>query len=322
MQEYNDFVSTSDSLSVSEPKQLAFPPNSVELPLNASERLLINIGHYDAYYDGISDVAVSFVNDKDEVLVESTTLEPVDKDGDGLYSFLIDGSALEDTGTFKAKWTWQAQRKTRTYSRRSSVNYYAYFEAPSFYVLSESEKLLVRAVMNRFSDLYDNTLGQSKFNFYEQFQSAFGIERVSQMLQFALNLINAAMTPATNYVVGSVNGKKFPTQYFSVLELGTYIELLRHAIRSYVEQPAIVGSTDVPYADRRDYMQRWAAVLDETKASYNTLVASMRRNHLNLGGSSILVSGGIYGDISVSAYNVLQRGMMRNAYVPVTSINI
>lgn len=305
-----------------EPKTLALPENSFELPLNATEKLMINIGNYDKYHEGVTNVNVKFYDNEGILIEESTEDNPVDNDGVGLYSFIIDGSYLSEPGTFKAVWTWDAQRKTKNFSRTYEVNYFAYFESPTYYSLSDEERDIVRSVSSRFADLYDNTLGRSRFNFFEQYQSTFGIERVAQMMEFACRVINNYMTPTTSYVIGDSTGPNFPRKWYSVLEVATYIELLRHAIRSYVEQPNVSGSTDIPYADRRDYVQRWGTVLEETKGSFTAQLASMKRDHMNLGGVSALVSGGIYGTISTSAVNSLERGRLQNSYVPVVATYI
>lgn len=314
MTQFNDFVSIDEEANASEPKGLVFPPNAIELPLHATERLMVDIGSYDKYSKGISNVSVHFRGSDGAVLLSSDENNPVVHDADGLYSFEVDGSLI-NRGTYSALWSWTLQKNVKQYNRTASTFYYSYFESPTYYKLSEQEKLIVRSVMARFADLYDNTLGQSKFSFYENYQSTYGVERVAEMMRFACNAINAEMTPATRYVVGP-GGRKFPEKWYAVLEVATYVELLRHAVRSYVEQPAIAGGTDVPYADRRDYLQRWASILEETKAGLNAQIAAMRRDHLNLGGMSSLVSGGIYGNLYLGSAYAMEQGRMRSAYTP------
>lgn len=305
-----------------EPKAQALPVPRYELPLNATEKIMINIGNYDKYHDGVSNVEVKFYDENNNLIEQSSHEDPVVRDDLGLYSFLIDGSHLSEPGIFKAVWTWDAQRKSKTFKRTYEVNYFAYFDSPTYYGMSDEQRDIVRSVSARFSDLFDNTLGQSRFNFFEQYQSTFGVERIAQMMVFASGVINNQMVPATSYVVGNTTGRQFPRKWYSVLETATYIELLRHAVRSYVEQPNISGGSDIPYADRRDYIQRWGTVLEETKSSFAAQLSAMKRDHLHLGATSALVSGGLYASISVSATNSMERGRMQNAYVPVVAANL
>lgn len=311
---FEDVTVLKETVTGEEPKAFAIPKNAFELPLNATERLMVDLGSYDKYAKSIDNVSLVFKNGDGDVIIESSEEDPVEYDADGLYSFEIDGSLITK-GTYTAEWKWSLKKNVNSYSRKAVTNYYSYFESPSYYALNDSERLIVRSVMARFADLYDNTLGQSKFNFYENYQSTYGVERIAQMMQFACQNINVSMTPATNYGVGKQK-PAFPQKWYSVLETATYVELLRHAVRSYVEQPAIAGGTDVPYADRRDYLQRWASVLEETKSSLSAQIAAMRRDHLNLGGMSTLVSGGIFGKAYLGASYVMENGRMRSAYVP------
>lgn len=314
MTTFSDFAAIDGHNPFIDPKELVIPPNGIELPLFATEKLMVDLGSFDKYADNIDNVSVKFKSSEGDILVESSDSQPVQNDGKALYSFLIDGSLI-NKGSYTADWQWRINRGNNSFNRRATTEYYAFFQSPTYYWLTDGEKLIARAVMARFSDLFDNTLGQSKFNFYENYQSSYGIERIAQMMNIACRSINVEMTPATSYNVGG-QGNNFPERWYSVLEVATYVELLRHAVRSYVEQPAIAGSTDIPYADRRDYLQRWASVLEETKAGLRAQIAAMRRGHLNLGGVSSIVSGGIYGNYT-GAVQALEQGRMRSAYNPV-----
>lgn len=301
-------------------------PRHYELPMGATEKLRINLGSKDAYSKEIKDVIVSFYkvdSGIDTLLVSSDLADSSDlsKDGEGLYSFIVDGELTEDGGEYRADWSWKSRRGESFRPRRASLWYTAQDEAPDYYTLSDDYRTIALSVANRFSDLFDNSLGDGAFNFYEQYQSSYGLNRIAQMMGFAVGFINTKMVPNTRYTLTG-QGVRFPMEWASVLELGTYIEVLRHAVRTYVEQPSIIGGVDVPYADRRDYMQRWSTVLDETQRSFTDQIASMRRAHLNLGGTSTLVSGGIFGNIGAMATNIVYRGQMKMAYAPAGTINI
>jgi hypothetical protein len=77
-----------------------------------------------------------------------------------------------------------------------------------------------------------------------------------------------------------------PDRY--VIALGTELAIIRHLMRSYVEQPAPQGA-NIVYQDRRDYLQRWQQIYQLEKAEWDRVVALWKRQFLNLGKSSLLV---------------------------------
>ena len=80
-------------------------PRHYELPMGATEKLRINLGSKDAYSKEIKDVIVSFYkvdSGVDTLLVSSDLADSSDlsKDGEGLYSFIVDGELTEDGGEY------------------------------------------------------------------------------------------------------------------------------------------------------------------------------------------------------------------------------
>lgn len=67
------------------------------------------------------------------------------------------------------------------------------------------------------------------------------------------------------------------------------VQLIRHLIRSYVEQPNPVGA-QIAWHDRRDYLQRWQSVLQIEMEQYKRLLALYKRRYLGLGATVGLVS--------------------------------
>jgi hypothetical protein len=68
----------------------------------------------------------------------------------------------------------------------------------------------------------------------------------------------------------------------------TLIAVIRHLMRSYVEQPAPQGA-NVVWQDRRDYLQRWQTILQVEWEFFEKLVAAFKRGFFNYGATSLLV---------------------------------
>lgn len=195
---------------------------------------------------------------------------------------------------------------------------------PTYESLNDSEKLVVEQVNWLFDDLFDSTEGGTFLA--ENYQSHFNYERVAQLATRALQKINITAQPLTRYVFGGTGsgGSRLPTKYHGVLISATYLEVLRHLIRSYVEIPEF-RNMSTTYTDRRDYMQRWRAVLDEERQELDNAVTLMKREHLNLGGGALLVSGGMYGSSGRTAFypglfNSLTRGSRLYPVAPLITI--
>lgn len=74
-----------------------------------------------------------------------------------------------------------------------------------------------------------------------------------------------------------------------LLTQGMVIQIIRHLMRSYVEQPNPVGA-QIAWHDRRDYLQRWREVLAEEKEQYKRMLALYKREYMGLGATRTLVS--------------------------------
>lgn len=68
----------------------------------------------------------------------------------------------------------------------------------------------------------------------------------------------------------------------------TLIAVIKHLIRSYVEQPDVRGA-NVVFEDRRDYLQRWQSVLQMEEESFRRLLALWKRRFYGFGKSALLV---------------------------------
>ena len=85
------------------------------------------------------------------------------------------------------------------------------------------------------------------------------------------------------------SGDIYVTSELPLLAQGVFLCVVRHLMRSYVEQPNPVGA-QIAWHDRRDYLQRWQSVYTIEDAHYKRTVALFKRRFLGLGHSRVLVS--------------------------------
>ncbi len=210
----------------------------------------------------------------------------------GVYSFVLDPTVTALLSQITIGWEYVIDGITYQY-----WDYYQILDyMPIYESLNEGEKGVVRIVSAMFEDLYDSVEGGPHLK--EQFQSHFGAETIARCMELAMSRINTTSQPYTSYNVGFGTGPRFPSDKYSILIMGTYLEVVRHLIRSYVEMPDMKGSADVAYMDRSQYMARWTNVLEMEKDDYKLAVVSFKRSLLGLGGGSLIVAGGIYGNIN------------------------
>lgn len=224
----------------------------------------------------------------------------------GIYSFVLPEAAVSQPAEIAVVWNYTASGVAQTYTDYIIVLEYM----PTYDALSDGEQSVVQQVNWQFGDLYDSVNGGP--HLIEEFQTHFGYERIAQIAHLALNKINFTRYPITTFSIGASTSTTsslspnsplatsgtmagpFPPSWYGVLQEGTYIETLKHLIRSYVEQPQISGAT-ITYTDRRDYVQRWSSVLAAEEEDYKNMLIYFKRALLPLDASALAVAGGIYG---------------------------
>jgi hypothetical protein len=163
--------------------------------------------------------------------------------------------------------------------------------APAYDALSPGFKALIEAVWVKFADLYDSPLGGPHLQVY--MQSHFGRNRLAQLLRSALGRLNALSQPHYTYGLD----REFPFDLWGgLLEEALYVEVLKHLVRTYTEQPEVILGTSVSRLDRRDYQQRWMSVLALETEELKEMLDNFRMAHMGLGRVSVLVAGGAYGN--------------------------
>jgi hypothetical protein len=177
-----------------------------------------------------------------------------------------------------------------------AFNYTDYFEIvdpmPLYDNLPTDQRFVIEQTNWMIGDLYDSTNGGP--HLVEEFQTKFNYERLAQLLYIACQRLNYESIPLTNFAVGDQVGTPFPVMWHGILQYAHFIEVLKHIVRTYTEQPQLSG-VDVAYTNRRDYFDRWNTVLKSEMENYQHAVRMFKRKQLHLGSGSYIVSGGIFG---------------------------
>lgn len=221
------------------------------------------------------------------------TPDPV-RDDVGKFSIDIGPAYTGQRGTLSAEWSYQVDGTPFVFTDDMQV----LEQMPNYEALSESTKLMVEQASWFFADLFDSSTGGPWLQ--ENFQTHFTYDRMAFLLRMAAMKFNVIGYPVTQYGV-SAGDKAIPANYTDLILWGTKLEAIRHLMTSYVEIPDF-RNIATTYTDRRDYMARWQAILEEEKPEYQKAVKMAKRSLLSLGRGSLLVSGGIYGGTARSMY--------------------
>jgi hypothetical protein len=156
------------------------------------------------------------------------------------------------------------------------------------------QDFLERQVWVRFADLFDSAGGGPNLQSY--FQAHWSRGRMAQLMGVALGKLNGMAQPWSSYTLDGQNGPEFPLQFWGgLLASMTYVEAIKHLIRSYTEQPQFMGP-GIARQDRRDYAQRWREVLEDEQAEVRSQLDVFKIRHIMTGSPRVLVSGGTYGN--------------------------
>lgn len=223
----------------------------------------------------------------------------------GQFYFDIGPQYTGNRGILTAQWSYTVNGDPFTY-----LDYLQILDQmPLYEQLSPEDRLLVEQVSWMFGDLFDSTEGGP--HLIEEYQTHFDYERITELANVAVTRFNYIGFPATDLSFGTSTSAS-GGQFQGLLVIGTYIEVLRHLMRSYVEIPQFPGTT-VTYTERGEYMRRWEAIFQSEWPDYQKSVIMAKRSLLNLGRGSLLLGGGYFGSgggrslFLFSPYNALTR---------------
>lgn len=146
------------------------------------------------------------------------------------------------------------------------------------------DKTVDRAWM-KLEDLFDSEIGGPHLR--DRTMASFNRDKMARLLPDALYNINNFYQPASGY-----DETTFPyDQHSPLLAQALLVETIYHLIRSYAEQPQPAGAGTPTYFDRRDYVNRWQAILQTEETRLNAWMDLFKRGDMGFGTTSILVGG-------------------------------
>jgi len=156
-----------------------------------------------------------------------------------------------------------------------------------FEVVDTATRIVADGVWTKLEDCFDAEnegpwVQDMTLNYFRE-------EKMEKFINDALFDINYQNPPTGLTISDFVNTDNTVTSNYPLLVQGVFIQVLRHLMRSYVEQPMPTG-VQVAWQDRRDYLQRWREVFDLEKEQYDRWVALYKRGFLQLGHSKLLVA--------------------------------
>lgn len=208
----------------------------------------------------------------------------------GDYSISLASTEAGTPGPYLITWDYQISSVAQHYETGIEIGP----ANPAYDNLAPAMKDIVESIWIRLSDLIDSPGGGPNLSTYVQ--SKFGRGRIGQLLKIGLGRLNTMAQPPGSFTLDGVGGAVFPTtQWGSLLESVTWVEVLKHLSRSYTEQPDFVGGGNVSRLDRTKYAKMWRDVMVDEESLIKSQIDVFKISQMNLGRPAVLISGGVYG---------------------------
>jgi hypothetical protein len=210
--------------------------------------------------------------------------------GLGDYATAFSSSETSIPGMYTLRWDYDLDGDPQYFEGGIEIGP----ASPAYDSLPDPMKTIIESVWIRIADLIDSPGGGPNLATYVQ--SRFGRGRIAELLKIALGRMNTMSQPFQTYSLDGSGGAQFPYQQWGpLLESATWVEVLKHLIRSYVEQPSFMGSGNVSRLDRRDYVDRWRQVMLDEEELVKQQLQHFKIASMGLGRPAVLISGGVYG---------------------------
>jgi hypothetical protein len=148
-------------------------------------------------------------------------------------------------------------------------------------------QIVAEATWHKLEDLFDSEDGGPWLR--DVTMSYFSKDKIVQFVPEALLDINLQNPPTHAVLTSFTTLVQNERPDLPLLAEGTLLAVIRHLMRSYVEQPLPSGA-QIVYEDRRDYLQRWGTIYQIELQTYMRWLALWKRQFLGLGQSRVLVS--------------------------------
>lgn len=165
------------------------------------------------------------------------------------------------------------------------------------------KELLAEKTWLRFEDAFDSEYGGPRLR--DETLNYFSKDKIHEFIGEAVLEINSYPPPTNLTIIDFTTPVQDPedsTQTIedpdeAILTMALEIVIIRHLMRSYVEQPQPQGA-QIVYEDRRDYLQRWGTILQIEEDRFHRLLATWKRQFYGLYGQKLLIgskAGRLYG---------------------------
>jgi hypothetical protein len=285
--------------------EFAFAPQGSLNPIG----IVVNVGGNPTNVDTGTEMVVSIY----VVPYPATTVEISGDMPDPVYSgvatspstgtYQVDPAATQalTPGYYRFDWSFTLNGVPITTSQYIQIGP----PSPSYDALAPPFVNAVENVWIKFADIYDSGFGGPYLTVW--YNQHFGRGRVAQLMEQACWHLNNSAQPATTFSVTGVSpsgggAPLFPVnQYAGLLNTATTIEVIKHLMRSYTEEPIVVGNISVRL-DRRDYLQRWGTMLGDEQAQYTQEIGVFKTQMMFNGSPRVLIQGGAFGSYGVPRY--------------------
>lgn len=292
------------------------------MPLGAEQtKTTVNLGDTAELYGYVYDqndvpIAASLITGVDFTVKKPDGTEDIApgeviSDGEGFYRYI-------DT-TQKGLHSWTARFTYATGQIKSTQGTFQVVDPFESLVPTQLDQVADEVWM-RLEDCFDSQEGGPWLR--DMTLRYFNRDKIQRFVQEGIMLINnwppitqldvaffTTPIPATDPVILAEDpNAKQPDPDRIILVQATLLEIIRHLMRSYVEQPAPQGA-NIVYQDRREYLQRWQTIYEIEWDWYKTMLSLFKRNFLNYGKSALLVSskaGRLYGGPGFRQRNVMR----------------
>lgn len=158
-------------------------------------------------------------------------------------------------------------------------SYYEYPTLPGSATLTDEQQTILDLAWLKVEDGFDSMPGGPYL--LEVTKQSFQEQKMALMMPFALSRINFTIPnpPSTIFDLTT-----FPYDKYHVLfAQAMVLEIITHLMRSYVEQPDPLGSGNITWLSRKDYIDRWKAIYDIEEEQFINILRVFKREQLNLG---------------------------------------
>lgn len=205
------------------------------------------------------------------------------------------GFILYDNTDLPGEYRVVAQFAIDTGQIKSTISDFKVFD-PFSDSTPDEDQLISGLVWDKLEDLFDSTDGGPWMR--DMTLNIFNQGKIPDFMDEALLEINV-YNPPTEFdvpvfvhTVRDDDGLVISTSSNSdtqILVLCTFLAVVRHLMRTYVEQPLPSGG-QITYEDRRDYLQRWGTVYQIESLRFDGLLKLWKRRFLDLNKGKVLVS--------------------------------